>query len=308
MACRCTNPNPTATTKQCPNNIGIYNSTTDRCETQCVQQQTLNDCKCVKDTTSCKCSTGWTAHGAGKCRKAALAPPSVSQKICICPYYNKTQASVEFSPGDSLDADIKANPGNCCADKASCGSCCHQGTYHETCPTEEPDDDCPISCPDRKPIPSPPGGCCPDGTAAADLKDCSTKGPFHGGNPKGIDIAFDSGNPSSIASVYSTGSMDRPDYICWMKKEIGNQSVKVQKKGLLCPPQENCDGKGVCQCQSLDNLGKAFSIANTYCEYASRGPMRFEDGIIRNEDPSSQQKNKYETDIRFFKTTPIVTP
>jgi len=58
----------------------------------------------------------------------------------------------------------------------------------------------------------------------------------------------------------------------------------------------------------MDSYGEIVLHPDTYCEYASRDPMRFEDGIIRGDVPTSRENEKYETDIRFFKNNIIVTP
>ncbi len=326
------NPQPAYTcwkdTKSCPDG-GTYNvGPPEVCEMPCTQQNDPINCRCVKDITSCECDTGggWFAHGS-KCRKQANNP---SPRLCTCECYSPSQdLNMNFSPGDlltkrmyeAISNDILANPTNptICTEDTSGGdcdpvdSCCHQGVCHASCPVITPDNVCCKNCLDGSPIPAPPGGCCPNGTAIADLKNCSS-GVHIGGNPMGIDIAFGSNNSASIYSVYSTGSMDRPDYICWMNDPNGS-STRVQKRDLLCPPQEDCGGgardvstQQWCQCQGLNASDELFNVDNTYCEYAARDPMRFEDGIIKGDLPSSRQNDKYETDIRIFKQTPIITP
>ncbi len=336
-ACMCTKQG--SPIKKCPDGIEGYNPDPDgdpntndeRCETPCTPDQTVNNCQCVKDTETetCSCPSSWTPAAGDKCRMPA--PTSSQEKTCtckfFCPHFTDKDTStdpndVEFKPEagdliyDAIMADLEDettplinNPRDLCvADQLNCRDCCHQcETYPGGCPSSIPVPD--NRCPDDPTCTCIGGnrlcsdGTCPDSTT----KECSQEGPFSGGNPRGIDIAFDSSSPGSIYSVYSAGSALRPDYICWQKGSGGQSSIKVQNHSLLCPPPEDCGGE-VCKCRSFDAQGDSFPVENTSCEYASRDPMRLEEGIVRGELPASRKTDKYKTNIRFFKQTTIVSP
>ena len=311
------------TIKTCPDG-GTYNMSTQKCEMPCVQQSTTPGCKCVRDIAgTCGCVPGWTQVG-GKCHKPALAPPSSQYCTCDCDLASK-DTDIRYDLGSDMDlrikADILANPSS--PTECVIGTdpickplpdldCCHQDSYYRTCPFLGPppsyDGNCPEYCLDGNPPPSSPGGCCPNGQALSDLKDCPG-GVYRGGSPKGIDIAFGLHDMSSIYSVYSAGSMDRPDYICWKRDTSGGSTTKVQMRNLFCPPRSECSSDlstQECQCQTLDGIVQE----DTYCEYASIDPMRYEEGIIRGDVPLTPRtlNDPFQTDIRIFKTTPIVTP
>ena len=321
---------------------GAYNSVTDECEMPCVQQNNVTSCECVKKGDPCGCAVGWTQVGT-ECHKPALP---CSPQICTCKCYTPAQIEyLDFDPEDQVPGsinqlirnDILANPTNptICTDIVptdpnKCGDrsppCCRISTNTcfdwGNCPVLNPSTDpdyklgCCPTCPDGNPIPVPPscpnGGCCANGMAKCDIDNCPSTGSHIGGDPRGIDIAFGSQGVSSFYSVYSTGSMDRPDYICWRRDTAG--TTKVQMRELMCPPEDDCGGgtrdlsTQMCQCQSLNASDEIISHDETYCEYASRDPMRFEEGIIKGDVPSSRGNDKYETGIRSFKTNLVVTP
>ena len=309
---------------------GTYNSSTTKCETPCTPDETVEDCKCIEDTQTCSCGAGWTAHGSDKCRKPAPSTTrTVNTKTCICRYYAPTQTeNKEFppTPGTQIFDEIIAEASS--STKTKCtpvtDPCCHQCNYHLSCPVPvaSADGKCPndpscSKCLNGRVCPS--AKCCSSSGSCVprDQGKCPGEGAFIGGSSLGIDIAFDSTDRLySTYSVYSTGAAVRPDYICWMTKQDpadANKKIKVQRRDLLCPPQEECDrdnASDLCQCKGPD--GSQFSsVENTYCEYAVRDPMRFEDGIIRGDAPSTPSTlgtERFETDIRFFKQNFILAP
>ena len=323
--CKCVKP----PVKECPGGIGTYNSdpngdsdtSDERCETACTPEQVVSDCKCVKDegTRTCSCRTGETTAPGGKCT-IVCPPQSSTQKICTCAKSSVHPDTILYIPTEKQDVEFPPDPENQIykeireGDDPSatppvfkvCGpltTCCHECVRYKPCSVSAPDGVCPED---------PKCELCPDGRPVDADGKCDNEGPFIGGNTKGVDIAFDSSHPGSIYSVYSTGSASRPDYICWRKDSTGQQSNVVRdNKGLFCPPPEECGES--CPCQLFDtqnqNQNEYVPVEDSFCEYASRDPMRFEDGIVRGGLPSSGRKtDKYGTDIRFFRQTTITAP
>ena len=162
-------------------------------------------------------------------------------------------------------------------------------------------------CPDGQCKPDLPGGCCPDGRALSDLKNCPRTPGSVQGDGKGIDVAFSSGDFSSVLSVYSLGSMNRPDFICWEMKTENDKKIKIQRRDAFCPPRKECEG-GDCPCQTWDSNENPIVQENTRCEYVTSDPMRYEEGMIRGDLPSAGERKGDDASTRFFKTTTIVTP
>ena len=273
-----------------------------------------NPLRCIK-----RPSEGCCCHGGVKYPSCPVLNPD---KVCpsydpdpdTCPScchngeeYNNVICPVSNPDGVCCCHDCKdyGEPSCPASITDSDGNTVQRANFDNKCPTDPTCKKCPI---DGRPKPADPGGCCL-GLAVNNMK---TECPFDGistrTNPKGVDMAFSSNDFSSILSVYSLGSMNRPDFICWEMKTENGKTMKVQRRDAFCPPQRECE-EAICRCQTWDANRDPVIHDNTQCEYASSDPMRYEEGILRGDIPTQASERKGDdSSTRFFKTTTIVTP
>lgn len=280
------------------------------CKTSCTQQASVSACECIKETSTstCACPDGYIQHG-GKCRRSAAS----SNVNCECECFREEYKNRSFVPGDNVDQGIRADSSICTeideGDKEKCGrkedNCCHQGRKYALgdCPVnhELADGICPclLPIPNGTPRPASPGGCCPNGKAVVDLKECSSN---KGGNPRGVDLVFSYGGPLSFYSVYSIGSAEKPNYIC--KSAKNHESFP----DLFCPPITECYSdltKTSCLCQ--DVTGK--EVPDTKCDYANIDPMRNEENFLRDlTEPHASTPHTHESKTKLFRSVRVVHP